>query len=57
MKDKRTHYGAIDKSYMKHQICGNVSISFIVRKTGPIHSPLVGLMAGWQMKYRWILKV
>ena len=59
MKDKITHYSAMDKWYESdQQICGSASISCIVRKTGPILPPLKGLMAGrqagWQTKLRWI---
>ena len=32
---------------LKQQICGSASIFCIVRKTGPMLLPLVGLMAGW----------
>ena len=55
MKDERSHYGAVDKSLWKQQICGTVLISFIVRKPGPIFPLLVGLMAGQarQIKYEY----
>ena len=46
MKDKRTHYGTVDKS--EQQICGSTVIFCIVRNTGPMFPPLVGLMAGRQ---------
>ena len=46
MKDKRTYYGTMNKSQSDQQICDSMLISCIVRKTGPILSPLVVLMAG-----------
>ena len=43
MKDERTRHGASEQ-----QICVSMLILCIVRKTGPIFLPLVGLMAGKQ---------
>ena len=48
MKDERTHHGAMDESYLEQQICDSASIFHIVKKTGPILPPLVGLMASRQ---------
>ena len=56
VKDKRTHYDAMDKTKSEQQIFGSESISCIVRQTGPILPLLVDLTAGWQTKYGWILK-
>ena len=48
MKDKRTHCGAVDKSYLEQQTYSRVLISWIVRKPGPTLPPLVyGRQAGW----------
>lgn len=42
-KDKRTHYGTVDK-FLKQQFCGSVSITCAMRRTGLILLPLVGLL-------------
>ena len=47
MKIERTHHGAVDKSSSELQIRGSALIFCIVRKTGPMLLPLVGLTAGW----------
>ena len=56
MHDQRTSYGAEDKHSLLQQIRIYTVIALLVRKTGHIHLVLVGLIIGWQMKYRWILK-
>ena len=52
MKDERTHYGAVNQT--NRSVVVNALIFCIVRKKlGPCS---LGLMAGWQMKYGWIMK-
>ena len=48
MKANTSSYDTVDKCSPKQQICDNASIFFMVRKTGSILPPLVGLTAGWQ---------
>ena len=40
MKDKRSHYDAMDKLYSDQKIYGSTSISFIVRKNW-LYPPIV----------------
>ena len=52
----------MDESSAEQQVCVSVSITFVVRKTGPILLVLVGLTGGGrkggsEMKYGWISKV
>ena len=54
--DQRTSYGTEDKHSLLQQIRVYKVIVLFVRKTGHIYLVLVGLIIGWQMKYRWILK-
>ena len=44
MKDKRTHYGAVNRK--NRSVVASISMLFVVRKTGPILPLLVGLTAG-----------
>ena len=48
MKANTSSYDAVGKCSPKQQICDNASISFMVRKTGSILPPLMGLTAGCQ---------
>ena len=37
----------MDKPSVEQQVCGDMTITFVVRKTGAILLALVGLTAGW----------
>ena len=41
MNEQRTSYGAEDKCSLVQQICVYIALTFLVRKTGPIHLGLV----------------
>ena len=49
-----TSYGTEDKHYSVQQNRVYTSITFLVRKAGPIHLELVGVMAGRQADEIWV---
>ena len=59
--DESKDHGAVDESSAEQQVCISASITFVVRKTGPILLVLVGLTGGREegseTKYGWISKV
>ena len=45
-RDESKDHGAVDESSAEQQLCVSASITFVVRKTGPILLVLVGLTGG-----------
>ena len=56
MNDKRNRHGTVDKLSSEQRFHKSTTITFIIEISGALHLAEPGLTAGWQTKYRLILK-